>query len=260
MNRHDLPYYENILCIRMSFIEPFCTEWEAVTVNHLIELKRCLVEEWLNFQRAIIEDIRCGFSATYCVRSIYQTLKKFSRWFFSLKDTIGLALGHTAKVVVDKAAIAKEIANVIEILWIPFIWERYEEIKKEAERLPETLTSLEYRQKRMLSLEEENRDKALRTLYSLIIGSSIDEKSKKSDIMRDILNGMKGKVVATYIQAALELNWLSDVPEFSIMKMFWGIEGSQGAISKMFSTIGGSLIKEENLQNAKENLRLKLSK
>lgn len=169
MNRHDLPYYENILCVRMSFIEPFCTEWEAVTVNHLIELKRCLIDEWLNFQRAIIEDIRCGFSATYCVRSIYQTLKKFSRWFFSLKDTIGMALGHTAKIVVDKAAIAKDIANVIEILWIPFIWERYEEIKKEAEKLPETLTSLEYRQKKMLSLEEENRDKALRTLYSLII-------------------------------------------------------------------------------------------
>lgn len=244
----------------MSFIEPFCTEWEAVTVNHLIELKRCLVEEWLNFQRAIIEDIRCGFSATYCVRSIYQTLKKFSRWFFSLKDTIGMELGHTAKIIADKAAIAKEIANVIEILWIPFIGERYEEIKKEAERLPETLTSFEYRQKKMLSLEEENRDKALRTLYSLITGSSIDEKRRKSDIMRDILNGMKGKVVATYIQAALELNWLSDVPEFSIMKMFWGIEGSQGAISKMFSTIGGSLIKEENLQNAKEDLRLKLSK
>lgn len=78
--------------------------------------------------------------------------------------------------------------------------------------------------------------------------------------MRDILNGMKGKVVATYIQAALELNWLSDVPEFSIMKMLWGVEGSQGAISKMFSTVGGSLIKEENLQNAKENLILKLSK
>lgn len=260
MKRHDLPYYENILCVRMSFIEPFCTDWDTVTVNHLLELRRCLTEEWLNFQRAIIEDTRCGFCATYCVRSIYHTLKKFSRWFFNIKDTIGMALGHTAKVVVDKAAIAKEIANVIEILWIPFIWERYEELQRESERLPETLTSLEYRQKRMLSLEEENRDKALRTLYSLIRGSSIDEKSRKSDIMREILNGMKGKTVATYIQAALELNWLSDVPEFSIMKMFWGVEGSQGAISKMFSTVGGSLIKEENLQNAKEDLLLKLSK
>lgn len=87
-----------------------------------------------------------------------------------------MCYGHSAKVIVDKAIIAKEIANVIEILWIPFIWERYEELKKETERLPETLTSLEYRQKRMLSLEEENRDKALRTLYSLIVGSSIDEK------------------------------------------------------------------------------------
>ena len=259
MNRHDLPYYENILCVRMSFIEPFCTEWEAVTVNHLIELKRCLIDEWLNFQRAIIEDIRCGFSATYCVRSIYQTLKKFSRWFFNLKDTICMALGHSAKVIVDKAIIAKEIANVIEILWIPFIWERYEELKKETERLPETLTSLEYRQKRMLSLEEENRDKALRTLYSLIVGSSIDEKSRKSGIMRDVLNGMKGKTVATYIQAALELNWLSHVPEFSIMKMFWGVEGSQGAISKMFSSVGGSLINENTLQNAKDELAAKLS-
>lgn len=171
-----------------------------------------------------------------------------------------MALRHTAKVVVDKAIIAKEIANVIEILWIPFIWDRYEELKKESERLPETLTSLEYRQTKMLDLEEEARDKALRTLYSLIVGSSIDEKSRKSEIMRDILNGMKGKIVATYIQAALELNWLSDVPEFSIMKMFWGVEGSHGAISKMFSTVGGSLIKEENLQNAKEDLLLKLSK
>lgn len=70
-----------------------------------------------------------------------------------------MALGHTARVVVDKAAIAMEIANVIEILWIPFIWERYEELKKEAKRLPEILTSLEYRQTRMLSLEEENRAK-----------------------------------------------------------------------------------------------------
>lgn len=171
-----------------------------------------------------------------------------------------MELRHTAKVVVDKAIIAKEIANVIEILWIPFIWDRYEELKKESERLPETLTSLEYRQTKMLDLEEEARDKALRTLYSLIVGSSIDEKSRKSEIMRDILNGMKGKIVATYIQAALELNWLSDVPEFSIMKMFWGVEGSHGAISKMFSTVGGSLIKEENLQNAKEDLLLKLSK
>lgn len=260
MNRHDLPYYENILCARMSFIEPFCTDWDAVTVNHLIELKRCLIEEWLNFQRAIIEDIRCGFSATYCVRSIYQTLKKFSRWFFNLKDTIGMVLGHTANTMVDKASIAREIANVIEILWIPFIWDRYEELKKEAERLPETLTSVEYRQSRMLDREEETRDKALRTLYSLIVGSSIDEKRRKSDIMRDTLNGMKGKTVATYIQAALELNWLSDVPEFSIMKMFWGVEGSHGAISKMFSTVGGSLIKEENLQNAEADLLLKLSK
>lgn len=91
----------------MSFIEPFCTAWEAVTVNHLIELKRCLINEWLNFQKAVIEDIRYGFSATYCVRSINQTLKKFSRWFFNLKDTIGMALGQGAKVIVDKATIAK---------------------------------------------------------------------------------------------------------------------------------------------------------
>lgn len=171
-----------------------------------------------------------------------------------------MALCNTVKVVVDKATIAKEIANVIEILWIPFIWDRYEELKKEADRLPETLTSLEYRQSRMLNLEEENRDKALRTLYSIIVGSSIEEKRRKSDILRDTLNGMKGKTVATYIQAAIELNWLSDVPEFSTMKMFWGVEGSHGAVSKMFSTVGGSLIKDENLQNAKADLLLKLSK
>ena len=53
MSTYDLPYYENVLCERMSFIEPFCTDWEAVNVNHLIELKDCLDKEWMNFQRAI---------------------------------------------------------------------------------------------------------------------------------------------------------------------------------------------------------------
>ena len=260
MDRYDLPYYENVLCARMAFIEPFGTDWETVTVAHLRDLRSCLVGEWPNFQRAIIEDIKNGFCADYCVRSIYHTLKKFSRWFVNLKDIIIRALDNTAKFIVEKAAIAKEIANVIEVIWIPFIWDRYEELKKETERIPETLTSSEYRQVKMQNLEERQRETALRNLYGLIAGASLDEKRKKSEIMREVLNGMKGKTVATYIQAALELNWLSDVPEFSIMKTFWGVEGSQGAISKMFSMVGGSLIREETLQNAKEELASKLAK
>lgn len=260
MNIYDLPYYENILRVKMSFIEPYCTAWEAVTINNLIELKKCLVEEWINFQRAIIEDVRGGFCATYCVRSIYHTLKKFSRWFSNLKDVICKALDDTTNIVAEKATIAKDIANLIEFFWIPFIWERYDELKNETERLPETLTSHEFRQTKMLNLHEEKREIALRTLYGLITGYSIDEKRRKSEIMREVLNGMKGKIVATYIQAAIELKWLSAVPEFSIMKTFWGVQGSQGAISKMFSTVGGSLIKEDNLQNAKSELISKLSK
>lgn len=259
MSTYDLPYYENVLCARMSFIEPFCTDWEAVNVNHLIELKSCLVQEWINFQRAIFADMQSGFCGSYCVRSIYYTLKKFSKWFYNLKDVICKALNHTIHDIVQKAAIAKDIANAIEVIWIPFIWERYEELKKESQRLPETLTSNEFRQTKMQNIEEEKRETALRNLYSVIIGTTREEKIRKSEILREVLNGMKGKTVATYIQAAIELNWLSEVPEFSAMKMFWGVEGSHGAVSKMFSTVGGSLIKEENVENAKKELKDKLS-
>lgn len=169
------------------------------------------------------------------------------------------ALENDVRSIVEKARIAKEIADFIELMWIPLMWDKYEELKKESEKLPETLTCDEHKRNRSLSEVEEKRELALRTLYSLIKGSSIDEKHRKSEILRQVLNGMKGKIVATYLQAALELNWLLEMPEFSIMKMFWGIEGSQGAISKMFSIAGGSLINEETLKNAKDELISKLT-
>ncbi|WP_300912202.1 hypothetical protein [Paramuribaculum intestinale] len=259
MNRYDLPYYDNILCSRMAFIEPFCTEWEVVTLNHLIELKDCLTNEWVNFQRAIFDDIRNGFCSSYCVMSIFKTLRKFSKWFYNKREAFWNAMEHNARHIVEKARIAKEIADFIEIMWIPLMWDKYDELKKESEKLPETLTCDEHKRNRSLSKEEEKREIALRTLFSLIKGSSTDEKHRKSEILRRVLTGMKGKTVATYLQAALELNWLSEIPEFSIMKMFWGVEGSQGAISKMFSIAGGSLINEETLKNAKDELVSKLT-
>lgn len=258
MSTYDLPYYENVLCERMSFIEPFCTDWEAVNVNHLIELKDCLDKEWMNFQRAILADMQSGFYGSYCVRSIYCTLKKFSRWFYDLKDIICMALKHTIHEVVQKAVIARAIANAIEVIWVPFIWERYEELKKESQRLHETLTADELRRAKMRNIDEVNRDHALRNLFSVITGSSTEEKNRKYEIMREVLTGMKGKTVATYIQAAKELDWLSDIPEFSAMKMFWGVEGSHGAVSKMFNKVGGSLIPEENIENARKELLSKL--
>lgn len=260
MIQYDLPYYDNVICSRMAFIEPFCTEWEVVTVHHLIELRNCLFSEWIDFQRAIIDDIRSGFSSSYCVRSIYQTLRKFSKWFYNCREVICKALENTVDSVVEKARIAKEIANFIEIMWIPFMWDRYEELKKESEKLPETLTSHEHRQTQRLTEHEERREIALRTLYSVIKGASTEEKYRKSEIMHEVLTGMKGKTVATYLQAAIELDWLSEIPEFSIMKTFWGVEGSQGAISKMFSVAGGSLINEDTLENAKAELTSKLAK
>lgn len=259
MNRYDLPYYDNILCSKMAFIEPFCTEWEIVSLNHLIELKDYLTNEWVNFQRAIFDDIRNGFCSSYCVMSIFKTLRKFSKWFYNKREAFCKALENDVRSIVEKARIAKEIADFIELMWIPLMWDKYEELKKESEKLPETLTCDEHKRNRSLSEVEEKRELALRTLYSLIKGSSIDEKHRKSEILRQVLNGMKGKIVATYLQAALELNWLLEMPEFSIMKMFWGIEGSQGAISKMFSIAGGSLINEETLKNAKDELISKLT-
>lgn len=260
MIRYDLPYYDNVICSRMAFIEPFCTEWKDVTVHHLIELKNCLNNEWVNFQRAIIDDIRSGFSSSYCVIAIYKTLKKFSKWFRNCREDICKAVENTLGSVIEKAKIAIDIANLIELVWIPFMWDRYEELKKESEKIPETLSLHEHQKARRLTEHEEKRGIALRTLYNVIKGTSIEEKYRKCEIMREVLTGMKGKTVATYLQAAVELDWLSEIPEFSIMKTFWGVQGSQGAISKMFSIAGGSLIHEDTLANAKTELTSRLAK
>lgn len=260
MRTYDLPYYENVFCARMAFIEPFCTNWEVVTVNHLLELRNCLFQEWVNFQRAIIDDARSGSYSFYCVTSVYQTLKKFSRWFHRFRNEICMALGNTIKHIANKADLARQIANFIEIVWFPFMLKLYDSLRNESKGIQETLTSQEIKLTRKLSKDEENREKAIRKLYSVITGTTDDEKRVKSEILQEVLNGMKGKTVATYLQAAIELNWLSEIPEFSIMKIFWGVEGSQGAISKVFSTVGGSLINEETLGNAKEELLSKMSR
>ncbi len=94
MNRLDLPYYENDFCARLAFIEPFGTDWDTVSTDQLVELKNYLLSEWPCFQRAIIDDIRQGFSAASCVTSIFLTLKKYSRWFYECRELVKDALLH----------------------------------------------------------------------------------------------------------------------------------------------------------------------
>ena len=81
MAPYSLPYFESAIYARTSFIEPFCSGWADVTIEKLKELKDYLLEYRQQFQEAINDDLKSGGFATDSVSNIYQSLKKYTRWY-----------------------------------------------------------------------------------------------------------------------------------------------------------------------------------
>lgn len=257
MTAQALPYYECEVHARLSFIEPFCTDWESVRPANLKILKDYLSETWMYFNEALQADIGRGCIAANSIISIYYTLKKFTRWFAQWHFIIQESFTSIEEAIRHKARMASDVVEIIEILWIPVL-DKYRPVQEELSRHKDRLTASERMELNKTTREDYVREKELRAINSLITGDSESEKDKKFDILYDVLHGIKGKTAAMYLQAAIELRWFTKMPEFSLLQRYWGVGGTQGAISKSYSTVGGSLINEEMLANVKANLTRKL--
>lgn len=248
-----LPDYEIGVHARFAFIDPFCMDWEGVSVSSLKDAFQYLTVNWTEFEKAVLADLSSGFHCSFSIRSIFKTLKKFTRWFAKCQRSVDSALSSVDAAMIEKAKLATNIVEVIEILWIPFLKE-CSPVREYLGKQRELLTADERILANRKVREEDNRDKEMRTILDLIRGESDEERLKKFDALYEVLNGMKGKTVAVYLQAAIELKWLIDMPEFSLMKKYWGVAGTQGAVSKNYSISAGSNIDDVTVSNAKAKL------
>lgn len=252
-----IPYYECEVHARLSFIEPFCTDWEGVSSSNLRTLKDYLVDTWMYFNEAMQTDIGRGCVAYNSIISIYYTLKKFTRWFAKWYSVIQDSFTSMEEAIRHKARIASDVVEIIEILWIP-LFDSYRPVQDEINRQKDRLTASERMELNKVTREDEIRQQELRAINSLLTGDTNSEKDKKFDILYDVLHGTKGKTAAMYLQAAIEMKWLTEMPEFTLLQKYWGVGGTQGAISKLYSAVAGSLINEETLANVKSDLTRKL--
>lgn len=257
MATQALPYYECEVHARLSFIEPFCTDWESVRSSNLRILRDYLTDTWMYFNEAMQTDIGRGCVASNSIISIYYTLKKFTRWFARWYSVIQESFTSIEEAIRCKARVASDVVEIIEILWVPLL-DRYRPVQEELNRQKDRLTASERIELNKATREDEIREHELRAIDSLLTGDSESEKDRKFDILYDVLHGTKGKTAAMYLQAAIEMKWLTEMPEFTLLQKYWGVGGTQGAISKSYSTVGGSLINEDTLANAKSILTNRL--
>lgn len=247
MAPHSLPYFESALYARTTFIEPFRSGWSEIPIEKLRELRDYLLEYRQQFQEAINDDLKSGGFATDSVSNIYQSLKKYTRWYDKNMVSINDGLARSD----NKAHIAKEVLLIIEIVWTRPMT-KYPHIN-ENNQIDEFLTADERMKLYNRNKEDEDR-KAERECFMVHLkGKSESEKQRKFDILAERLNGKKGKYVNIYLTAALRLEWLASFPRFDLMKKYWGIQGSQSGISNR-----NEMEDEALIESAIEELRCKL--
>lgn len=134
-----------------------------------------------------------------------------------------------------KEARLREIALVIEFLWLTWLITEYEPVMVEANAnlvvLPIEERNRIAREHKDESSLEERREK----LFECIIGESPKEREIVFNTIASLVNGKGGKDLAPYLKAAIELNLLSRTPDFPSMKTFWGITKTQSALSRYLS-------------------------
>lgn len=252
-----LPYIENDICSRLSFIEPFCTGWHSVELSHLGELKEYLQNNWTNFETAVHDDMRKGFHGFHFLTTIYLSLKKFTRWYVQCQEIIDQDDHFNNSVDSQKCCIATNIVDFIEIMWIPFIHKCHP--KKDDLMPPASILTMEERTQIVASkCEEENRQNDVNEMLAYINGDSVEDRNRKFEILHELVNGKKGKGLAEILEAAIKLGWLTEKPKFRLMELFWNIKGRESSLSKVLTKDGGSLNDEKRVANIMQLLSTKL--
>lgn len=242
MNAPDLIEIEYTLDKKLSFIEPYITEWDEVNSSDLIQLCSYLQNEFSNFQRVLLSDTS-NTNVAPIIKDIYYLLKKFTHWYISQETTIDNE--HS-----DKSELVRNAIMLVEVLWVAYINEVYPQSDDSGE-----LLTAEERMQMVKELRQDNeRDNDEKSLMLLFSGSERQEKIKRIEILQTLLNDTKGREAARYLEAAIQLGWLFKTPSFGLLQKYFGVKGTQGAISKYYSLSGGSMFLEDEIENSKSEL------
>ncbi len=256
MTPKTLSYYEGDICARTAFIEPFCTDWDAVSLSSLSTLKDYLLNHYRDFKEIIMNLIHDGVFSHRLLKNIYFSLKKYSRWFFDWQAVIEKQFESDDENVRRKANVATDLVSVIEILWTP-IFKDFEFLCN-AHLNGEYLTASERTAIHKMTKEEELRRTETKKLLSSIDANSENDRMRKFDIMYDVLSGLGGKDAAKYLEAAYRLGWLVDKPAHNLLQKYWGVTGNAPAISNAFSVKKKSVGDEKIISAAMHELEYKL--
>lgn len=231
MTTHSIPAFYRSLSQKFQGIDPYVSSWEDIKLEQLLSIEVFLNESIDAFQEMVIIDKMNGYAASSIIVNVHRTLKTFMAWAESLPTEY---INHSSEGD-SKESRLREIALVIEFLWLTWLITEYEPVMKEANA---NLVVLPIEERTRISKEhkeENSRDERREKLFECIIGTTPKEREKIFNTLASLVNGKGGKDLAPYLRAAIDLNLLSRTPDFPAMKAFWGITKSQPALSRYLS-------------------------
>lgn len=231
MTTHSIPAFYRSLNQKFQGIDPYVSTWDDIKLEQLLSIEVFLNESIETFQELVIIDKMNGYAASSIIISVHRTLKTFMAWAESLPTEY---INHPSDGDTKESRL-REIALVIDFLWVTWLITEYEPVMREANA---NLVVLPIEEKTRISRENKedaSRDAHRKKLFECIIGTSPKERERIFNTLASLVDGKGGKELAPYLKAAIDLGLLSRTPDFPSMKTFWGITKTQPALSKYLS-------------------------
>lgn len=254
MTTHSIPAFYRSLNQKFQGIDPYVSNWEDINLEQLLAIEVFLNESIESFQEMVIIDKMNGYASSSIILNIHRTLRTFMAWTESLPTEY---INHPSDDDTKESRL-REIALVIEFLWLSWLATEYEPVIREANTNLAVLPIEERSRITKERKEDVDLDVRREKLYECIIGASPKEREIVFNTLASVVCGKGGKDLAPYLKAAIELNLLSRTPDFPAMKVFWGITKTQPALSRYLS-FDDCNCPEKIIEEKKKEIRYALS-
>ncbi len=228
-----LPDIAQVVSIMLADFDLIDTKWEDVTTDGILLIYDKLIEQLPAFKNLVLEDMRLGGHGCSCVVEINLTLTKYVRWMEPSSNLIW----STESMPEDeckKIRSAKALLEFIALEWITWAEVNYTPIRGKAEEGPRMFTEEErerYKDEKMENLLSKESNELLKH----VIADNYDQKLRYGEAIAEAVRGKGGKEAAEILVAATRLKILSRLPNFRLMKKFWGVIGVQSSISEYYN-------------------------
>lgn len=228
MNVSTIPHFYSALSRKFQGLDPYLSGWEDVELSQLQDIEAFLEEGLADFQVMVMQDKVDYYPASSFVFNIRQTLKTFLQW----TDQLPVKYLNPKSDGDAKARTLREIILKIAFLWIPWLDSDYEPLIKDGKYEYQVLPLEQVIEKGKAERHEKIADKYRKCIFGVILGSNPQEKERIFNVLKKLVNGLGGVELAPYLQAAKELNLISNKPPFPAMEMFWGVTNTSAALSR----------------------------